>query len=71
MILTDNFDHSRICSVLLRMTQKTCHSTAETLIFMTMQKLRSCTHNNIPNLDYLFLIHLVCLKYTIICRFKS
>ncbi len=44
IILTDNFYRSHICSVLLRMTQKTCHPTAETLIFMIMQKLRSYLH---------------------------
>ena len=45
------------------MTQKTCHSTAETLIFMTMQKLRSytkqLTRKDMPNLDYLF--HTPCI----------
>ena len=44
---------------------KTCHSTAKTLIFMTMQKLRLyLMHNGVPRLDELFFEHLVCgVKY--------
>ena len=56
---TDNFYRSHICSILLRMTQKTRHSTAKTLIVITMQKLRSytqhLTHYDMPKLDYIFL----------------
>ena len=39
MIPIDNFYRSHICYFLLKMTQRTCHSTAEILIFLTMQKL--------------------------------
>ncbi len=39
MIPIDNFYRSHICYFLFKMTQRTCHSTAEILIFMTMQKL--------------------------------
>ena len=54
MILTKSFDRSHICSAFFKVTQKTCHSTAETLILMIMQKFCSLTHNNMPKLDYLF-----------------
>ncbi len=37
VISTDNFYRSTIHSVLPQITQKICHSTAETLIFITMQ----------------------------------
>ena len=39
VISADNFYRSHICSVLLKMTQKTCCSIVKILIFMTMQKL--------------------------------
>ncbi len=58
MISTDNIYRSHTCSVLLKMTQKTCHSTAEALIFMAVQKLRlytqKLTHNDMPKLNYHF-----------------
>ncbi len=47
MISTDNFYCSHICSVLLRMTQKACHSAPKTLLFMIMQKLRSYSYNEL------------------------
>ena len=40
------------------MAQKAYHSTAKTLLFMVLQKLRpyteQLTHNDMPKLDYLF-----------------
>ena len=39
-LLPLGLDSSPIRSVLLKMTQKTCHLTAEIQVFMTMQKLR-------------------------------
>ncbi len=63
-------------SYVLRFVQngtKTCHSTAKTLIFMTMRKLRLYTqylmHNGVPKLDELFFEHLVCgVKYIRSCN---